>query len=431
MCWTMSTPTGHPASTKMSLKDRRILIGMTGGIACYKVPYLIRQLKQADAEVRVMMTSAATKFITPLTLETISGEPVALEMFPADKFVSTRHIDLATWADLTIVAPATANFIGKAAGGICDDLLSTVICATKSTVLVVPAMNPNMWQHPPVQRNTAYLKEIGYQFIGPGTGEMACDQHGEGRMVEPDKIYTKAVSLLKSSRKKKGPKALEATETSKTESKLSGKRILVTAGPCREPIDPVRYISNRSSGKMGYALAIAATDLGANVTLVTGPTSLPDPSGIKTVRVETTDEMYRAVSGQFSRIDCLIMAAAPADYAPAEVSDQKIKKATASRQLALKPTIDILERLGRRKKSQLLVGFALETENGVANARLKLKSKNLDLIVLNSACEPGSGFDSDTNRVTLIQPGRKPEEWALESKTSIATKLLEKLARML
>lgn len=398
---------------------------MTGGIACYKVPYLVRQLRQAGAEVRVVMTSSATKFITPLTLETVSGQPVALEMFPSNEFIATRHIDMAEWSELVVVAPATANFLGKVAGGICDDFLTTVICATKSPILVVPAMNPNMWQHPPTQKNAAYLKKIGFQFIGPATGEMACDQWGEGRMVEPDEIYTAAVSVLKTTRKKKAPK------TPKEKANLSGKRILVTAGPCREPIDPVRYISNRSSGKMGYALAIAAADLGAEVTLVTGPTSLPDPIGVTTISVETTEDMYRAVSGRFSRIDCLIMAAAPADYTPSNVLDQKIKKSGADSTLSLKPTIDILERLGHRKKKQLLVGFALETENGVANARKKLKLKNLDLILLNSPCDPGSGFDHDTNQVTLIRPGRKPDQWPLQNKDALAGRLLDVIVAML
>ena len=233
------------------------------------------------------------------------------------------------------------------------------------------------------------------------------------------------------SAKKKALKAQNQPEEPEDEADLSGKRILVTAGPCREPIDPVRYISNRSSGKMGYALATAAADLGADVTLVTGPTSLADPVGVTIVSVESTEEMYRAVSGRFSRIDCLIMAAAPADYAPADVSDQKIKKTGAAPTMALKPTIDILERLGRRKKKQLLVGFALETENGLANARKKLKAKNLDLILLNSPCDPGSGFDSDTNRVTLIRPGRKPEAWALENKSDLARRILDVVVNLL
>jgi phosphopantothenoylcysteine decarboxylase/phosphopantothenate--cysteine ligase len=396
----------------MSLSGRKILVGLTGGIACYKVPYLIRALIKAEAEVRVIMTEAATKFITPLTLETISGNPVATTMFPDDQFVSTRHIDLATWSDLIVIAPATANFLGKAANGICDDLLSAIFCASPSPVLIVPAMNPAMWQHRPTQKNRAYLAEIGCQFIGPASGEMACDHWGEGRMVEPDQIFAEIESLLtKSSKKKLNDTKVLGKSSSDHVNLLSGRKILVTAGPCREPIDPVRYLSNRSSGKMGFALAEAARNLGATVTLVSGPTSIPDPDGIETVRVETTQDMYRAVSARFARIDCLIMAAAPADFRPTETADQKIKKDKAGRTLALKPTIDILARVGARKKKQFLVGFALETENGLAHARKKLKAKNLDMIVLNSPCDPHSGFDHDTNQLTIIRPGRKAEAY--------------------
>ena len=400
----------------MSLKGKKVLVGLTGGIACYKIPYLVRHLRQAEVETRVIMTEAATRFITPLTLETVSGNPVATQMFPPDEFVATRHIDLAEWPDLIVVAPATANFLGKAASGICDDLLTTIVCATASPLLVAPAMNPGMWQHPPTQKNVAYLKEIGYQLIGPATGEMACDQWGEGRMVEPDGIFKAIEAFFKAGAKKKV---------------LSGKKILVTAGPCREPIDPIRYISNRSSGKMGYVLAEAAVALGAEVTLVTGPTSLPKPTRVETISVETTRQMYQAVSRRFARTDCLIMAAAPADFMPTEVVSRKIKKGRAGSSLDLKPTVDILERLGRRKKKQLLVGFALETENGVANARKKLKAKNLDLVLLNSPCDPHSAFDHDTNQVTLIRPGRRPERWELMPKAEVACKLLELVAGIL
>jgi len=400
----------------MSLKGKKVLIGLTGGIACYKIPSLVRYLRQAEVETRVIMTESATRFITPLTLETVSGNPVATRMFPPDEFVATRHIDLAEWPELIVVAPATANFLGKAASGICDDLLTTIICATASPLLVAPAMNPGMWQHLPTRKNVAYLKEIGYQLIGPATGEMACDQWGEGRMVEPDGIFEAIEAFFKAGAKKKV---------------LSGKKILVTAGPCREPIDPVRYISNRSSGKMGYVLAEKAVALGAEVTLVTGPTSLPKPARVETISVETTRQMYQAVSRRFARTDCLIMAAAPADFMPIEVVSRKIKKGRAGSSLDLKPTVDILERLGRRKKKQLLVGFALETENGVANARKKLKAKNLDLVLLNSPCDPHSAFDHDTNQVTLIRPGRRPERWKLMPKVEVAGKLLELVAGIL
>jgi phosphopantothenoylcysteine decarboxylase/phosphopantothenate--cysteine ligase len=397
----------------MSLKNKKVLVGLTGGIACYKVPYLIRGLRKAGAEVRVIMTDAATRFITPLTLETVSDNPVAIGMFPEREFVATRHIDLAEWSDLVVVAPATANFLGKAASGICDDLLTTIICATQRSVLVAPAMNPGMWQHKPTQRNVAYLKEIGFNFIGPATGEMACDHWGEGRMVEPDQIFEAVQAYFKAGSKKKA---------------LTGKRILVTAGPCREALDPVRYISNRSSGKMGFALAEAAAEMGAEVTLVSGPTALPVPSGIESVSIESTREMYEAVSKRFARTDCVIMAAAPADFEPARAFPQKIKKNAKGLSLELKPTVDILRTLGERKKRQLLVGFALETENGVANARKKLKEKNLDLIVLNSANDPQSGFESDTNQVTVIRSGQKPRKLPLMLKRDLAIKLLELIA---
>lgn len=397
----------------MSLKNKKVLVGLTGGIACYKVPYLIRGLRKAGAEVRVIMTDAATRFLTPLTLETVSDNPVATGMFPEREFVATRHIDLAEWPDLVVVAPATANFLGKAASGICDDLLTTIICATQRSVLVVPAMNPSMWQHKPTQRNVAYLEEIGFKFIGPATGDMACDHWGEGRMVEPDQIFEAVQAHFKLGSKKKA---------------LISKRILVTAGPCREPLDPVRYISNRSSGKMGFALAEAAAEMGAEVTLVSGPTELPVPSGVEVVSVETTREMYEAVSKRFARTDCVIMAAAPADFESAKTFPHKIKKNAKGLNLDLKPTVDILRTLGKKKKHQLLVGFALETENGLANARRKLKEKNLDLIVLNSANDPQSGFESDTNQVKVIRLGKKPQELPLMTKRDLAVKLLEIIA---
>ncbi|RKX25559.1 MAG: bifunctional phosphopantothenoylcysteine decarboxylase/phosphopantothenate--cysteine ligase CoaBC [Candidatus Zixiibacteriota bacterium] len=400
----------------MLLQGRKVLVGLTGGIACYKVPYLIRDLIREGAEVRVVMTAAATKFITPLTMETVSANPVAIEMFPGDRFVGTQHIDLAKWPDLVVVAPATANFLGKVASGICDDLLTTIICATPSPVIVAPAMNPQMWKHPSTQRNAAYLGEIGYQFVGPAEGEMACNESGLGRMVEPSELLEVIKVHFGANRKKKA---------------LTDRRILITAGPCREPIDPVRYISNRSSGKMGFALASAAIAMGAKVALVSGPTSLTPPQGVEYIPVETTEQMYKAVSKRFPRLHCLIMAAAPADFTPQAVADSKIKKGKAGLKLDLKPAVDILRTLAERKKGQLLVGFALETDNLVANARKKLKEKNLDLIVLNSPLDDNSAFDSPSNKVTLIRSDRKPEAWPLMAKEDVARKLLEKVAGML
>ncbi len=401
----------------MSLKGKKVLVGLTGGIACYKVPYLVRDLHRAEAETRVVMTKAATRFITPLTLEAVSNYPVAVEMFPENEFVSTRHIGLGEWPDVVIVAPATANFIGKIASGISDDLLTTVICACQKPVMIAPAMNPGMWAHPATQKNVAFLKEIGYQILGPGVGDMACDHIGEGRMLEPEELFEAIKTFLGKGSKKKA---------------LNGKTVVVTAGPCREPLDPVRYISNRSSGKMGYALASAAKAAGARTVLISGPTSQTKPPGVDYVSVETTAEMHAAVSKHFSRADCLIMAAAPADFSPQKLAGQKIKKANTGLQLSLKPTVDILKEMGSKKKpGQILVGFALETENGVANARRKLKEKNLDLIVLNNPRDKNSAFDHDTNKVSLIRPGKKPDHWDLQNKSDVARKLLDAIASML
>jgi phosphopantothenoylcysteine decarboxylase/phosphopantothenate--cysteine ligase len=400
----------------MSLKDKKILVGLTGGIACYKTPQLIRLLGKERVSVRVVMTPAAAKFITPLTLETVSGHPVAVEMFPEGEFVAARHIDLAKWPDLIVVAPATANFLGKAASGISDDLLTTVICATPQPVMVAPAMNPGMWSNKVTQKNYTYLKELGYFFVGPAEGEMARNEYGAGRMAEPEQIFEAVKCFLSGNFEKR---------------LLVGKKVVVTAGPTREPLDPVRFLSNYSSGKMGFALAQAAVLLGAETILISGPTSLIPPTGARLISVESSPELFDSVRKEFSQSDCLIMAAAPADFTPAKVEPQKKKKTTEGYALTLQPTVDILKEVAAKKKdSQIVVGFALETENAVANAKKKLKEKNLDMIVLN---QPGkqTWFVSDTNRVTLLIPGKKPEKWPLMDKSEIACKLLEKVAAML
>ena len=400
----------------MSLKGKKVVIGLTGGIACYKIPYLVRSLTGAGAEVRVVMTEAATKFITPLTLETVSGNPVATDLFPADKFIATRHIDLAQWPDLIVVAPATANFLGKTASGISDDLLTTIICASAVPVMIVPAMNPQMWLNKITQKNYRFLKDSGYLFIEPCEGDTACGDLGVGRMAEPQQIFETVGDFLGKSSKKKV---------------LTGKKYVITAGPTREAIDPVRYISNQSSGKMGYALAAAAVGLGAETVLISGPTGLTPPEGVRFVQVETTADLHKAVKKEFSRADCLVMAAAPADYSPVEEAPQKIKKSRSHLKLALAPTVDVLKEVARDKKTgQVVVGFALETERGVENARKKLKEKQLDLIVLNNPKEEGAGFEHDTNIVTLIAPGKKPETWPKDTKVNIALKLLVITASM-
>lgn len=399
----------------MSLKNKKILIGLTGGIACYKVPYLIRSLVKDGAEVQVVMTRSATQFITPLTLETVSNRSVAIDMFDDPGMISTRHIDFAEWPDLIVIAPTTANFMGKVTAGICDDLLTTIICAAKKNILLAPAMNPNMWSNPVTKKNFRTLLDLGFLSIGPAEGEMACESSGIGRMSEPDEIFQEILNFFSSSKKKA----------------LKGKRILITAGPTREEIDPVRYITNHSSGKMGYAMAEAAKQMGAEVTLISGPTNLSQPSGIIVFNIISTEELQKIVLKEFKKSDCLIMAAAPADYKPAKRNSKKLKKTTEMLSMELSPTDDILKEIAKIKtKKQLTIGFALETDNGVANATKKLIEKDLDLIILNQP-GPDSGFNTDTNRVTVIARNKKGVDWPLLSKKEIAHKLLEFIQKML
>ncbi len=410
----------------MSLKNKKIIIGLTGGIAAYKTPYLIRLLKQAGVEVRTIMTSAATKFITPLTIETVSQNPVACEMFP-DRYVATHHIDLAEWADLFVIAPATANCIGKVASGICDDLLSTVICAAQAPIMLAPAMNSGMYLNPVTQNNIEYLKSLDYIFVGPGKGELACETSGVGRMLEPDEIFSEIEKFFRKKKLKKSRKA------SKANFSLKNTSVIVTAGPCREAIDPVRYISNRSSGKMGYALAEAAYEAGADVTLISGPVNLEINHNINLVKVESTEQMYKAVKKFFKNAHYLIMAAAPADFKAKKVATQKIKKEKTNKNglpLELSPTVDILSSLAKIKKpNQKVIGFALETENAVKNAKAKLKAKKLDLIILNST-EEATPFDSDSNQVIIINKKGRQVPLPRMSKRELAGELIERIAKV-
>ncbi len=399
----------------MSLKSKQIVVGLTGGVACYKVPNLVRLLHKDGAVVQVIMTAAAAKFITPLTLESVSNRPVAVQLFPEGEFVSTRHIDFSDWADLIVIAPATANFLGKMASGISDDLLTTVVCAHKKPIMIAPAMNPGMWENPITQKNYIYLKSLGHQFVDPEVGDMACDHVGVGRMAEPEVIYQRIVDHFGTSKKKL----------------LTGKRILITAGPTREKIDAVRFISNYSSGKMGYALAAAAVELGAQTTLITGPSSITPPLSVKVINIESTQDLHKAVEKEFTKHDCLIMAAAPADFQPVKTAVQKIKRSDTKLTLSLKPTVDILQSLSNGKRNgQVVVGFALETENAIDNAIKKLKCKNLDAIVVNSPSKI-SGFGTDTNEVTLIIKNKKPEKLPLMGKKELSLKLLEKIASLM
>jgi phosphopantothenoylcysteine decarboxylase/phosphopantothenate--cysteine ligase len=395
------------------LSGRRIILGVTGGIAAYKACEIVRGLKKRGAEVIVIMTASAQKFVTPLTFETLSENEVIAEMFPAQKVVKTRHISLAQWPDLFLIAPATANLIGKIASGICDDILTTVLSSTKAPILLSPSMNVNMYENPILQENIKKLKGYGYIFIEPEVGDLACGTIGKGRLPAVEIILKEVEKILA---KKKD---------------LEGKSILITAGRTEEPIDPVRFLSNRSSGKMGYALAEEAKERGANVTLISGPASLPPPVNINFVQVKTGQEMFEAVKKHFAKTDCLIMTAAVSDFSPALYQTAKIKKEEKELVLKLKPSVDILKEMGKRKGKKVLVGFSLETENEIPNAKNKLKEKNLDLIAVNNPKEPNAGFEVDTNIVTLIDKKGKVEKLPLLPKREVAEKILDKVTTLL
>ncbi len=395
------------------LAGKKILVGVTGGIAAYKTPFVVRQLVEKKAAVRVVMTEAAKNFVTPLVLETLSGRPVASDLFP-QQFASTHHIELARWPDLIVVAPATADFIGRVANGLVPDLLCNVLLATKSEVLLAPAMNTEMWYHAQVQANCAKLEKLGYERIGPEEGKLATASEGEGmgRMSEPESVVTKIEQIF-------GDREL-----------LQGKRIIVTGGRTEEAIDPVRYLSNRSSGKMGTALARAAARMGAKVSFVHGRMSVEPPRNTDNFHAPTADEMKKKLSELYAKSDAVIMAAAVSDFRAEKVSREKIRRKERLT-LELVPNPDILAGLGKAKKRQKLVGFALEAGNGFGRGRKKLEQKNLDILVFNRADEPDAGFDVDTNRVTLFFPSGKKEEVPLASKEEVARVILRKLAEIL
>jgi phosphopantothenoylcysteine decarboxylase/phosphopantothenate--cysteine ligase len=375
--------------------------------------WLARLLTQAGAEVDVVMTRGAREFIGPITFEAVTGRPVHTEIFGPGHALD--HIRLAREANVIVVAPATADFVGRAAHGLADDLLTACLLATQSKVLLVPAMNDRMWSHAQTKRNVAHARSLGYDVLDPATGALAVGEgSGPGRMPEPEEIMSHLGRLL------------EVT------SSLKGKNIIVTAGATREPIDPVRFLSNHSSGKMGVALARAAWRRGADVTLIVGHVDIPLPPEIPTVKTDTVREMSEAVAEKLPATDVLIMAAAPADFRPASEAPQKIKKGRTAPEIVLEPTEDILKStIARRKKKSVIVGFALETADGLQNAKAKLKSKELDFVVLNNPTEPGAGFGVDTNRVTVIARDGKPEELELMSKTDLAEVLLDRVEREL
>lgn len=374
---------------------------------------LARQLTQAGAEVDVVLTRSAQEFVGAVTFEALTGRPVHSALIAAGHALD--HIKLARAADLVIVAPATADFLAQAAHGFANELLSAILLATSAPVLVVPAMNDRMWGHPQTVRNAAHLRELGYHVLDPADGELAVGEgSGPGRMPEPEVIMAHAGRLLE------------------PRTSLGGRRVVVTAGPTREAVDPVRFLSNRSSGKMGVAIAQAAWRRGASVHLIAGPTSLALPDAVPVERVESAEQMCAAVARAVASADVLVMAAAPADFRPATVADTKIKKATAPDVIALAPTPDILrETIPHRRAGIVVVGFALETDDVLANGRKKLAAKALDLIVVNDAREAGAGFDADTNRVTLLTPDGGSEPLALMSKAAVADVLLDRIERLL
>lgn len=393
--------------------DKKILVGITGGIAAYKTCEIIRELKRNRAEVRVVMTSAAREFITPLTLATLSQNPVLSELFGEAAATATVHIEVARWADAVLICPATANTIGKIAAGIADNLLTTLVMATTAPVILCPAMNKEMWANPLYQQNAAKLRQVGYHFVEPEAGELACGEFGAGRLADGIHIIAKLKQLLLSTKE------------------LSGKKVLVTAGRTEEPLDPVRYISNYSSGKMGFALAEAAMLKGAEVTLICGPHQLPLPDNVTCIPIRTSDQMAEAVNQVVTNQDIVIMAAAVADFKPQHYWEHKIKKSHQVTSIDLVNTIDILKQLGNQKGKKILIGFALETENEQHHARQKLIEKNLDFIILNNPLEPGAGFNSDTNIVTLIDAQGRAEKWPLMSKQEVANRILDRVVQLI
>ncbi len=395
------------------LKGKKVVLGVTAGIAAYKAAEFVRLLVKEEVDVHVVMTQNAQKFIAPLTFQTLSGNPVITDPFALLEDAEIGHIALADLAELVVILPATANIIGKIANGIADDFLSTMVMATRAPVLFVPSMNVNMWENKALQKNIETLLERGHHLLEPGEGELACHWYGKGRLPELAEVIEKMEDLL-------SPKDLK------------GEQILITAGPTQESIDPVRFITNHSSGKMGYALAQMARRRGAGVILISGPVLLPLPRrDIQFIPVRSAEEMKKAVFVNLEGSSVVIMAAAVSDYRPKVVSERKIKKADSDTSLALERTDDILERLGKKKGSRILVGFAAETEDLIANAQKKLKEKDLDLIVANDVTKPGAGFGSDTNQVKILYPSGEVQDLPIMSKGEVSQFILDDVLSLL
>ncbi len=398
-----------------TLAGRHILLGITGSIAAYKAAMLCRLLKTAGAEVQVVMTPLAKQFITPLTMATLSKNPILVEFFNPENGAWNSHVSLGEWADCYVIAPATANTLAKMATGVADNLLLTTYLSARCPVVVAPAMDLDMYAHPATQQNLRTLVERGVRIVEPGDGELASGLSGKGRMAEPGEIAAFVGRLLDGQDEKK-----------KT---LTGKRLIVTAGATIEAIDPVRFISNHSSGKMGYAIAGELAARGAEVTLVSGRTALPVPPGVERVDVLSADEMYDATVAAFDKADGAVMCAAVADYTPESVSETKLKKGDGELFIRLRRTRDIAAELGRRKGERILVGFALETDHEEAHAQSKLEKKNFDFIVLNSLRDAGAGFRGDTNKVTFIDR-TGDEALPLLSKQEVAERIADRIERL-
>lgn len=390
------------------MKDKKcVVVGVSGGVAVYKALDVISRLRKKDVEVHVIMTKSATEFVTPLSFQSLSQNMVITDMFAEPKAWEIQHISLAKKADLMLIVPATANIIGKVANGIADDMLSTTIMATKAPVVFCPAMNTNMYENPIVQRNISLLKELGYEFIEPASGRLACGDEGKGKLQDTEIIAEETLRRLHSTKD------------------LVGKKVVVTAGPTIVPIDPVRILTNRSSGKMGYSIAEEARDRGAEVVLISGPTSLRKPNRIKVIDIKTNEDMFNAIKNEFKDADIVIKSAAVADYKAKNYSNEKIKKTGDDLNLIFERDRDILKTLGDMKENQILVGFAAESSNLKENAKGKLERKNLDYIVANDISKPETGFASDENKVTIIS--KSGEEVSLEkmSKREVAKNIFD------
>ncbi len=390
------------------LKDKNIVIGVTGGIAAYKAADVVSRLKKLGANVYVIMTKHAVEFVSPLTFQSISQNYVVTEMFEDPKTWDVEHIALAKRADLFLIVPATANIVGKIAGGIADDMLTTTVMATEAPVYMALAMNTKMYENPIFKDNVKKLVHYGYHMIEPGSGRLACGDVGAGKLEDPEVIVSEVIRYFTKSQK------------------LKGKKILVTAGPTQEPIDPVRYISNRSSGKMGYAIAIEALKEGAEVVLVSGPTNLTPPAGVTFISVTTTKEMFDAVMAE-ADADVIIKAAAPSDYRPEHAEVEKIKKNDDPVTLKMVKNPDILRTLGEHKRKQILIGFAAETQNLETYALKKLDEKNLDMIVANNVKSEGAGFDVDTNIVTIFEKNGRSTSYDCMNKSEVARIIIDKV----